>query len=108
MPTAQPAKFPGVAQLDVSHFAKLLLHGGYGLTTACEDSSAAVRILYGGLRFGGASPRMLSHARVTARAEILHRCAIGMLMSRFGTRLGVDYVLAFRGPSLRGGFPGWR
>jgi hypothetical protein len=39
MPTAQPAKFPGVAQLDVSHFAKLLLHGRYDLTTVCEDSS---------------------------------------------------------------------
>jgi hypothetical protein len=52
--------------------------------------------------------RLLSRARVTARAEMLHWCAVGMLMSRSGTRLGVDYVLALRRLSLRGGSPGSR
>jgi len=56
---------------------------------------------------GRVAARLLSRARVTARAG-LRWCAVGMLMSGFGTRLGVDYVLALRPLSLRGGSLGSR
>ena len=57
--------------------------------------------------YGRVAARLLSCGRVTARAGIRWR-AVGMLMSGFGTSLGVDYVLTLRRLSLRGGSLGSR